>query len=92
MDTWLFYMCIVSSEWSKVLKRSFLSSPSLLEVSCKAFSEGMSECCFNVLVQWAFSPFSGYLAWQGRNEGQQPGEVLFISFYVQNSFDHHLGK
>lgn len=42
MDTWLFYMFIVSSDWSKVLKHSLPSSPSLLEVSCKAFSEGVS--------------------------------------------------
>lgn len=51
VDKRLFYMCIVSSDSSKVLKRSLLSSPSLLEVSCKAFSEGMSEYCFCVLVQ-----------------------------------------
>lgn len=92
MDTWLFYMFIVSSDWSKVLKHSLPSSPSLLEVSCKAFSEGGSEYCFYVLVQCAFSPFSEYPAWERRNDWQQPGEVLSISLHVQNSFDNHLEK
>lgn len=60
VDVLLFYMFIVSSDWGKILKYSLPSPTSLLmQVSCKLSSEGMSEYCFEVRMQPAFSPLAG---------------------------------